>query len=67
MMNRMVNVPQKSATNIIHLSKVYGYKTSPKSKVQKLGAGPSEGRNTEKDESRKWTSQDPSHLSFLTQ
>ena len=55
----MANVQQKNATNIIHLSKAYGYKTSPKSKVQKLGSGPSEGRNTEKDESRKRTSQDP--------
>ena len=59
MINRIANVQQKSATKIIHLSKVYGYKTSPKSKVQKLGSGPSEGRNTEKDESRKRTSQDP--------
>ena len=55
----MANVQQKNATNIIHLSKAYGYETSPKSKIQKLGSGPSEGRNTEKDESRKRTSQDP--------
>ena len=41
MINRMANVQQKSATKIIHLSKVYGYMDkvygfrtlSPKSKV----------------------------------
>ena len=55
----MANVQQKSATKIIHLSKVYEYEISPKSKVWMLEAGPSEVRNTEKHESRKRTSQDP--------